>query len=194
MRVVSVFRVWRGDKIGGAAFVKRAPICALVGAFEKAAGGNPNVHVLGVARVNENRVKCRSARRSFLLAAHPGRTHWVFVESRYAFPCLPAIFRPEKPRRRRACVPDTRLTRVPGCEPECVMYRKAGLTFGRFGESRRQACFFPGLAAIRRAKDGWAEVARARGHEDRPAIARVQQHVMHAAAKQDRARQLPASA
>ena len=65
-----------------------------------------------------------------------------------------------------------------GRQPECMLDGPAVLSFARLAERWRARRFLPRSAKIGRPKDRWAEVTGACGRKHRPAIARIQHHVM----------------
>src|SRR5262249_48855768 len=109
MRVMAVFGVRDGDKIGPAPRVERLPVGAFVHALEDSAARHPDVHVIRVARINVDRMHLRPVRRAVAQAAGPRRPHRMIVESGDRFPGVSAVFRAEQTLRRRARIPDARL-------------------------------------------------------------------------------------
>src|SRR5262245_19837177 len=165
MRVVAVFWVRDGDKIGRATRVERLPVGAFVHALEDSAARHPDVNVIRVARVDVDRMHLRTVRRAVAKPAGPGRPHRMIVESGYRFPGVSAVFRTEQTLRRRARVPDARLASVPRGEPEDVIDHTPLLPFGRLGERGRLRRLFPRLPEIPRAEYGRPQMARLRRHQ-----------------------------
>src|SRR5262245_44802267 len=194
MRIVAVFRVRDGDKIGRAPRVEWLPVGAFVHALKASATGTPNVHGIRVAGFNVDRWHLRPVRRAVAKPAGPRRPHWMSVESGERFPGVSAVFRTEQPLRRRARVPDSRLARVPWREPEDVINHAPLLAFGRLGERGRLRRLFPRLPEIPRAEYGGPQMPRLRRHQHRSPLPRVERHVMNDVAQKDGAFDVPLAA
>src|SRR6266446_5337925 len=93
--------------------------------------------MIGIARVNENRVQLRSVGCALRrLIATPLRSHRMIVEAHYRLPRVTGVLGSEQTLRRCACVPRRR--------------------FGRL---------FPGVATVARAIHRRAEMASPSSHE-----------------------------
>src|SRR5690606_9709831 len=109
----------------------------------------------------------------------------------HGLPVITAIFRAEQPRRSAARVPRAALGGMTWSEPENALHGARRLAFGGLAEGRGLRGFAPGAAAIRRAKDRWAEVARPGGHEQRAGPARIRHDMVTDVAENRRPCQLP---
>ncbi len=187
VRIVPVFGIRIGEEVGTHAFVQRMPVGARIGRFEDAAARHPDVEMLRITRVDQDRVELRAIRRAVLVAAAPGLALRMLVEAVDAHPGRAAVGRAEESLRRRARVPHARLRRVARRQPERVVdaARAARL------ERRRRGGLLPRPAAIGGAEHRRAEVARARGDEERLPVARILHRVMHDAAEKMRTGKLP---
>ncbi len=112
------------------------------------------------------------------------------IESLDAVPRRAGIARAEQPLRRRPGVPDARFLGEGGREPERVIDGKAA----RFRECRRPHGLLPRPSAIGRAEDRRAEMAGARGGEQRPAAAGIRHDVVDDVAEELRPGKPPAVA
>src|SRR6185295_20288974 len=110
------------------------------------------------------------------VAARPRRLIRVIVVAGDGRPGVAGVFALEEPLRRGARVPDVRLARVAGREPEDVIDGAAARLALR--ELRRRRRFLPCLAAVERAHDDRAEVARANAGEHRLLVTRIEDRVM----------------
>ena len=155
--------------------------------LEHAAARHADVHMRGVARVDQDRVQLRAVRRAVLVAAAPRLAVGMLVESRHAFPRRAAVRRAEQSLRRRARIPDARLARVSRREPERVIDDAAAA----LGECGRPRGFLPGASVVGRAEDRRPEVAGARCGEQRLAVARIDDRVVNDVAEKLRPGQLP---
>ena len=187
MRIVPVFGVRIGHEKRFDAFVERPPVRAAVGRLEYAAAGHPDVHVAGIARIDEDRVQLWAVRRAVLIAAAPRLALRMLVEAIDTGPGRAAVSRPEQALRRRSGIPDPGLRHVAWHEPERVIDRSPGLGLECGGAGR----LLPGPPAIGRAEDRRAEVPGPRRREQRLAVARIEQRVMDDVAEKMRTGQLP---
>src|SRR5262249_36293829 len=146
MRVLAVFGIFFGPACGQTASIERLPISAPVHAFEHAAARHPDVHMIRIARIYNDRVHLRSIRRAVLLAAGPRLTHRMIVKSGDRFPGVPTVFRAEQTLRRCASVPDLRLARVARREPENVIHHASLLPFGTLRQRARLTTLLPPLS------------------------------------------------
>ena len=121
VRVVAELGIRIRHEIGAHAAVERLPVGAGVGRLEDAAARHPDVQVLRVARIDEDRVELGPVRRAVLVAAAPLLAVRMLVEAGDARPGRAAVGRAEEPLRRRARVPDAELGRVARREPERVV-------------------------------------------------------------------------
>src|SRR5205823_11241777 len=106
---------------------------------------------------------------AILVAAAPCLAPRMRVEAFDAFPRRAGIARAKQSLRRRAGVPDARLVRMSGREPERVIDDASALR----RERRRLHRFLPRAAVVHRAEYRGTEVARARCGEQRASIARI---------------------
>ena len=121
--------------------------------------------------------------RAVLLAAHPGPELRIVVDDGERVPGVAAVVGAEQPLRRGASVPCLRFVRVARREPEGVIDhspRQFSIgAFRRLGESGRPRGFLPGVAEIRGAKDGRAEMAGLHRRQQRASVARVEHEVIN---------------
>src|SRR5262249_57368630 len=112
--------IFSGPACGQATGVERLPIGAFVHAFEHAAARHPDVHMIRITRVYDDRMHLRSIRCAVLLASGPRLAHRMIVESGDRFPGVSAVFRAEQTLRRCAGVPDLPLAPLAPPDPANV--------------------------------------------------------------------------
>ena len=195
VHVVAVLRVLDGKEIGGDALVERPPGLSAIRALERSADRDADVEMPGVARIDVDRVQCRTAGRPLiLLAADPDDAHGVGIEAGDAFPSDAAVIGAEQSRRRDACVPGAGLRRMPRREPEHMFHREAFLAGSSLRKRGRALGFLPRAAEVGRAEYGRPEMARANGAEQRLAVARVEHEMVDDVAEKMRPCERPAPA
>src|SRR4029079_2132124 len=131
-----------------------------------------------------------AVRRPVLIAAAPRLALRVLVESGHTPPGGAAVFGAEQALRRGPGVPHTRLARVSGRQPECVVDGPVAA----FAERGRLLGFVPAAAAVRGAKNRRPELAGGGPGKHRLAVARVGDAVVHDMAKELRPGDAPAAA
>ena len=118
VRVVAELGVGIGEEARRAAGVERPPVAAAVDRLEHAAGRQPEVHVRGVARVDDDRVEHRAVGRVLLGPLGPRLPHRMVVPAVDGRPRVAAVVAAEQALRRSAGVPDAGLVGVARREPE----------------------------------------------------------------------------
>src|ERR1700687_5043785 len=132
--------------------------------------------MLPVARIDDHRMQHRTVGCSLVGPLRPRPPHRVFVPSRYRRPCVAAIVAAKQALRRTTRVPDVGIVYGARGEPDHATHA-APVRVARF-ERGRPARLLPRLAEVTRAQDRWAEVAGARPHQQRLAIAGIEHDVL----------------
>src|SRR5450631_468640 len=190
VRIMAEIRRWLRQEIRFDARVERAPIRARVGRFEYASARHADIHVIAIARVDQDRMELGSVRRSVLVTAAPCLAHRVLVEAVDAVPRRAAVLGAKQPLRRRAHVPSSRLRRVSRREPEAVIDDTSAALPKRWRTFR----LVPRPPAIGRAEDGGAQVTCASCRKQDLAVARVGDAMMDDVAEKMRAGKAPYTA
>src|SRR5881398_2672908 len=117
MGIVSVFCIGIRKEVCPHSAIEWLPIRAFVLRFEDAATGHADIHMLGIARIDQDGMKLRPVRRSVLIATAPCLALRMFVEAVDAMPVRAAIIRAEQPLRRSAGIPCSWLAGMSRGEP-----------------------------------------------------------------------------
>src|SRR5439155_8191815 len=102
VRVVAKFGFRIRQKIRSDSAIQWTPILPPVHRFEDATAGHADVHVFGIAWVDENRVQLWSVGSAVLVATAPGFALRVLVEARHTSPGYAGIFGTEQALPRGA--------------------------------------------------------------------------------------------
>src|SRR6202165_2046715 len=183
MRIMTEFRRRLRQEICLDPGVQRPPGRAAVARFENASARHTDVHVIGITRVDQDRMQFRTVGRSVLVIAAPRLAHRVLVEAIDADPRGAAIFGAKQSLRRGASVPGFGLAGGSRRQPESMVDR-ASAAFSKGGGRFR---LVPCPTAIGRAEDGRPEVARPSRGEQRLSVARIGDTMMNDVAKKVRA-------
>ena len=159
--------------------------------FVHATAGHAEVHVLRIARVDDDGVHLRVVRRAVLHRAHPLAVLRVVVDVGKRLPGVTTIGTAKHSLRRGAGKPDIRFTGVARRQPEGVIDRAARLTRGHFCESRWLLRFLPRAAAVGRAHHRRREVSGLGGRQHGFAVAWIEHHRVANLAEKMRASHAP---
>src|SRR5205823_3304489 len=107
-----------------------------------------DVHVLRVARIDQDRMQFRPVRRAVLVAATPRLSLPMRIEPAHSLPRGTVVGRSEQALRRGAGVPDARLPDVTRRQPEGMVND----TPTAFGKRRGSRGLFPRFATVVRTK------------------------------------------
>src|SRR6266550_1116012 len=184
MRIMTEFRRRLRQEIRLDSGVQRPPGRAAVARFEHASARHADVHVIGITRVDQDRMQFRAVGRSVLVVAAPCLSHRVLVEAIDADPRGAVIFGAKQSLRRGARIPGFGLARVSRCKPESMVDRAPAA----FSKGRRTFRLVPRPTAIGRAEDGRPEMSRARRGKQPLSVARIGDAMMNDVAKKVRAR------
>ena len=144
-------------------------------ALEHAAGGESDVEMARILRIDADRMQQRAVRNVFD-SVFDAREQAV-VEAGDLIPGHAAVGGAEQPDRRGARVPDVRLGCMRRREPEHAVHRAAVGVAGLL-EHGRTLCLGPGATRIERAKHRRTEMTGLRCHQQRAAIARIQHQMI----------------
>src|ERR1700730_10756150 len=182
MRIRAEFRVRLRQETPLDPSVQRPPGRAAVARFEHASARHADVHVIGITRVDQDRMQFRTVGRSVLVIAAPRLAHRVLIEAIDAVPCGATILGAKQSLRRSARVPGFGLACGSRRKPERMVDR-ASAAFSKGGRAFR---LVPCPTAIGRTEDGRPEMARASRGKQRLSVARIGDAMMNDVAKKVR--------
>ena len=184
MRVVSELRGHVRRHWVLATAVQRMPVPSAIGAFENTAGREPDVEVLGVARVDVDGMEHRSVRCVLFWPLRPSCPHRMVVPTVVGIPGVTAVSGHEEALGRTSRVPDVGLRRMPGSEPE--HRRETALEGLASAKGRGATGFGPRRPQVVGAKHGRPEVAGAEPGQHAPPVAGIEDDVLRDVAEEHR--------